>query len=262
VAHGYESIDDLIRIRAGHDLLHVNALEELHGNTLHRGASPLRGVPLGKDDPFALPAKAGRLIVLCGIDGVGKTSQALEAVDWLCSQGFDARYHKALGIRSELDHLASVLGRADHIDLFGSDTARLLGATVRWKSMLGACAELRDPNVWLVMDRYTYCEFAATRQQHAGNEELIRTMYSGLPEPDAAFFLDADPAVAFERIHARGVDGEKKQFLEDFDAAYRSLPELDSLIKLDASRPFADVQAALRAALRARLPELAERGDA
>jgi dTMP kinase len=260
VAHGQESIADLIAIRAGHDLLHLRPMEGLLGGR-SRAASSLRGVPRGKDDPFNLPAKRGKLIVVCGIDGAGKTSQALEVVDWLRTLGLNAEYHKAVGIRSELDYLARRLGYNDHIALLGADVGRLIGATVRWKSMAAACAALRDESLWLVMDRYVYCEYAATRQQGAGNESLIREMYVGLPAPDIAFFLDISPEEAFKRVGERGLDLEALTFLNAFDVGYRSLPEMESFTVVDGARDFAQVRQEIRVILRERFAELADEHD-
>lgn len=249
VLRGPETIQELVMMRAGHDLIHLREIEsEFPPDGAE--ASPLRGVPLDKRDPFDLPAKSGHLIVVCGIDGAGKTSQALDLVDWLRAAGQRAEYVKPVGIRSELDHLAHRMGRTDHIDLLGPDTARLLGATVRWKSMVSACARLADPDLWLVMDRYVYCEYAATRQQHAGNEPLIREMYAGLPTPDITFFLDLPPKEAHRRIRSRNLDSEDLGFLEEFDQGYRSLPEMPSFTHVDAAASFEAVRDHMRGSVR------------
>ncbi len=261
VTHGLESIADLISIRAGHDLIHLRPMEELLSES-KQAASALRGVPRGKDNPFDLGPKRGRLIVFCGIDGAGKTSQALELVDWLQVQGLNAVYHKAVGIRSELDYLAERLGHKSHIDLLGVDTGRLLGATVRWKSITAACAALRDPSLWLVMDRFSYCEYAATRQQGAGNESLIREMYAGMPQPDLAFFLDVPPEQAFLRVGERGVDREGLAFLQEFYDGYRSLPEMEEFTRVDGTREFAQVRKDVRSIVGATFPEFPERAGA
>jgi dTMP kinase len=254
-ADDFATVADLVRTRAGHDLLHVEPLEEAVAGP-SREASSLRGVPMARDDPFDIPTKRGKLIVICGIDGAGKTSQSLELVDWLKLCGLHAVYHKPIGIRSDLDFLADRLGHRNHIGLFGPDTARLLRATTRWVSMTAACATLRDETMWLVMDRYTYCEYAATRCQGASNEALLREMYAGLPIPDLALFFDIPPEEACRRVSERGVDNEDLLELRAFDAAYRDLPEMAQLTTVDGVGDFSVVQDRVRAAVRATFPEL------
>lgn len=256
--HGRQSVADLIRTRAGHDLLHLRPMEEtIAGRS--REASVLRGVPNAKDNPFDIPVKRGRLIAICGLDGAGKTSQALELVDWLRLCGLNAVYHKSPGIRNDLDFLAERVGYKNHIGLFGSDTSRLLRATVRWGSMTTACSALRDETLWLVMDRYVYCEYAATRGQGAGNESLIREMFAGLPTPDLTLFLDIPPDDAFNRVHNRGTDNEPLDDLRAFDAGYRSLPEMRLFTKVDGALDFAAVRDDVRAVMRATFTELRDR---
>ncbi len=221
-----------------------------------REVSSLRGVPMARDDPFDIPAKRGKLIVICGIDGAGKTSQSLELVDWLKLSGLHAVYHKPIGIRSDLDFLAERLGRDNHVDLFGPDTARLLRATARWVSMTAACATLRDETLWLVMDRYAYCEYAATRSQGARNEALLREMYAGLPAPDLTLFFDVPPEEACKRVSERGVDSEALAELREFDAAYRDIPEMAEFTPIDGTGPFATVRDRVRATVRATFAEL------
>jgi dTMP kinase len=251
----FEAVADLVRTRAGHDLLHLNPLEEAVAGPSQE-ASLLRGVPMARDNPFELPTKRGRLIVICGIDGAGKTSQSLELVDWLQLCGLNAIYHKPIGIRSDLDFLAERLGRKNHVDLFGADTARLLRATARWVSMTAACAKLCDDTSWLVMDRYAYCEYAATRSQGASNEWLLRVMYAGLPTPDLTLFFDVSPEEAFRRVSERGVDNEALDDLRAFDAAYRGLPEMELFTLLDGTGDFAAVRSRVRTIVRTTFPEL------
>lgn len=255
-----ESVADLIRTRAGHDLLHLRPMEEAVAGP-PREASLLRGVPMARDNPFDMPTKHGRLIVICGIDGAGKTSQSLELVDWLQLCGLNAVYHKPIGIRSDLDFLAERLGRKNHVDLFGANTARLLRATARWASMTAACATLRDETLWLVMDRYAYCEYAATRSQGASNESLLRQMYAGLPTPDLTLFFDVSPEEAFRRVGERGVDSEALDDLRAFDAGYRGLPEMELFTLIDGTGEFTAVRDRVRAMVRTTFTELQRAGD-
>ncbi|MHC6228625.1 dTMP kinase [Arthrobacter sp. MMS24-T111] len=58
-----------------------------------------------------------------------------------------------------------------------------------------------------------------------------------LPEPDAIFHLDIEPADAYRRIVSRGTDSETLDDLASFQSGYRELPEYAGFVKLDASVP-------------------------
>ena len=90
----------------------------------------------------------------------------------------------------------------------------------------------------------------------AGNEHLIREMYSGLPEPDVALFLGIAPEAAFRRVGERGIDSEELSFLNGFDLGYRLLPEMERLTVVDAAQDFAEVRRTIRAVLREKFADL------
>lgn len=247
---GLVTVAELIAQRAGHDLLHLTEVAE----ALDRGSGKghkvaLRGDELDKANPMLPMAHEAKLIAFAGIDGSGKTSHALRLVDWLLAQGLSAHYQKNAGIRGEIDFLASAEGYGDGNELFGKETARLLGAVVRWKGMLAARPRLAQPGEWLVMDRYTYCEYAAVRQQGVPLEPLLRSMYRGLPRPGITFFLDTPPDVALARINSRDTDSEQLGFLRAFHNAYHTLPEMSEFVIVDGSQTFHDTQELIRAAV-------------
>jgi dTMP kinase len=69
------------------------------------------------------------------------------------------------------------------------------------------------------------------------------------PAPDVTFYLAVDPEVAYERIRLRGIDQETLEYLQEADAAYRSLPEFPSFVVVDANGSPDTVTAALLAHL-------------
>jgi dTMP kinase len=66
--------------------------------------------------------------------------------------------------------------------------------------------------------------------------------------------LAVDPAVAYERIEARGYDHEDMAYLEAASAAYRSLPEYADFVVVDANGTLAEVAVRLRTVLEPHLP--------
>jgi thymidylate kinase len=123
------------------------------------------------------------------------------------------------------------------------------------------------------MDRYAWCQYASVRahtgaagrgnpeRRRARREWLARRLYAIFPEPDITFFLAVRPGQAYARVEARGTDHEDLDYLAAADAAYRSLPEADRFVVIDANRGHAEVQYSMRAAVAARLGIEATQSD-
>ncbi|GLZ77311.1 thymidylate kinase [Actinorhabdospora filicis] len=195
------------------------------------------------------------LIAVIGIDGAGKTSQAHDLAGWLRAWDWPVRYvpnQTLLPVRRALDRIAVEDGLRDHTELLDADTMRLLAAGARLAQLHDA---LSDPAPVTVVDRYTYCQYAAARVLGAGNEDVLRRLNRELPTPGLVLYLDIEPEEARRRIKLRGVDDESLEFLEGFRDAYRSLPEYGGFTHIDANGGFDDVQARLREAVRAALAD-------
>jgi len=97
-----------------------------------------------------------------------------------------------------------------------------------------------------VMDRHLHCQLALRAAKGLRRGRLLPWLISSLPEPDAVVHLDVEPALAHERIMARGTDSETLADLVDLRDAYRSIPEYLGFVQLDADCPPAEVVARLK----------------
>ncbi|MEV0647734.1 thymidylate kinase [Phytomonospora sp. NPDC050363] len=196
------------------------------------------------------------LIAVVGIDGAGKTSQAHELAGWLRAWDWHVRYvpnQTLLPVRRALDRIAVEDGLNDHTELLDADTMRLLAAGARLAALHDALVE---PAPVTVVDRYTFCQYAAARVLGAGNVDVLRRLNRELPVPDLTLYLDVEPAEAQQRIKRRGVDEESLEFLTGFRDAYRSLPEYEGFTVVDAGGEFDTVQGDMREAVRGALGRL------
>ena len=115
-----------------------------------------------------------------------------------------------------------------------------------------------EAGTWVICDRFTD---ASRAYQGAGRgqgrervEQLAEWVHDGL-QPDLTLLLDAPASVGMQRAEKRGerdrLDSEQRAFYERVRSAYlelaRAEPRRFSVI--DASRPLADVQADIRAAI-------------
>lgn len=166
----------------------------------------------------------GTLIALVGIDGSGKSTQAARLAQALRARGHRARAFENGGGRPIIDGLAHRLGRADGAALIGRHGRvgtelwlRSLGITrcIAWARATGGIA---------VMDRYAHCQLAT---MHARGDQLTaplaRRLAAAAPRPDLLLWCAVDPAIAQQRVLARGRDEETIDWLTAFDGAYRQL---------------------------------------
>jgi dTMP kinase len=204
-----------------------------------------------------------RTVALVGIDGSGKTTQAHRLATELAALGLPASYRRNAGGRRWFGRLATLLGRRDAEHLLGRRTTLLVESVLRWLAIARTLLRRAVTGEIAVMDRYAVCQFASLKAHapHPGRkpgpnraERRARLAYRLFPAPDVTFLLAVDPAIAYDRIEARGYDHEEMDYLRNASAAYRALPEYPSFVVIDANGTPDEVAATIRAELAARFP--------
>ncbi|HEX7042053.1 MAG TPA: dTMP kinase [Patescibacteria group bacterium] len=153
----------------------------------------------------------GKLIVIEGMDGAGKTTQAKELVKMLNKSGYNASYtkeptdqivgqfirEKILSGNLKIDPLALQY-------LFNAD--RVMHMT-KIESLL-------EKGMIIVMDRYFWSSVAYALADLGGVKEWYLTAFSVLSfyhqfiVPDISIYLDVDIEIALRRIEKSGKHGE------------------------------------------------------
>jgi dTMP kinase len=197
-----------------------------------------------------------RSVALIGIDGSGKTTQAHRLAETLAAEGVRASYRQNAGGRHFVGRIAAWFGRPDAEALVGRRAMLVIEAVLRWGAIIRTLLYQAFTGETVVMDRYAFCQYASMRSHHAKPraERRARLAYRLFPPPDVTFLLAVSPRTAQKRIDLRGYDREELTFLEDADAAYRSLPEFPTFVVIDADGTPDEVAAALRAHLPAAVP--------
>ena len=192
------------------------------------------------------------LIVLEGIDGCGKTTQAELLVTTLCASGKTARRLREPGGTVLGERLRSLL----------LDPATTACPTAELFTYLAARAQLVDEILrpalargeWLVLDRFWYSTVAyqgyGLGLDPVAVTAACRLAVGGL-KPDAALWLDVPVTVAaarraagrtaVDRIEARG-DG----YQEKVRSGYTALAAAGDLQRIDAEVPVAELQAMIQ----------------
>jgi dTMP kinase len=204
-----------------------------------------------------------KFIVLEGMDGAGKSSQVASLVEYLRQSGCRVTTCRDPGATPAGDAIRAIL--LDRHDLHLTATAEML---LYMAARAQLVTEVIEPALargeWVVSDRYLLSNIVY--QGHAGglDPEAIRAVGQVATVgrlPDLAIVLDVDLATVaarldrpLDKLESRG-DGYRERLREGYRREAAAAP--DTIHILDATRPPAEVAAAIRRTLAERFPELA-----
>ncbi len=137
----------------------------------------------------------GKLIVVEGIDGSGKSTQIDLLYKWLLSQG-KAVYFSEWN-SSELVKSTTRLGKDEKA--FTPTTFSLLQATDfsdRWENHI---LPMLKAGVIVMADRYAFTAFARDVARGV-DRDWVRNLYSFAPQPDLVFYFRVPVNIAVDRI--------------------------------------------------------------
>lgn len=200
-----------------------------------------------------VPPARSRFLVLDGVDGCGKSTQAERLAAWLRAQGRAPLHLREPGSTAAGERIRSVLlepgvaiGAAAETLLFAAARRQMLDELVR--PALGAGRDV-------VCERFHPSTFAYQAVAGDLDEERVLELldrWAGEPAPDRVLLLDLSPEEAArrapratDRIEARGIDFQRR-----VARGYRRYAELrpDTAV-VDATGTPDEVEARIRAEL-------------
>ena len=141
---------------------------------------------------------AGKLIVVEGADGSGRSTQIARLVDWLETSG-----HATVQVglkRSSL--VSSELEKAQHGNILSRTTLSLFYATDFADQLDNIILPALKAGFIVLADRYIYTLMA--RDMVRGmDEKWLKNLYGIAPEPDAVFYLSVEPEELVQRNLAK-----------------------------------------------------------
>jgi dTMP kinase len=153
-----------------------------------------RGLP-GVD----LALLRGKLIVIEGADGSGRTTHTAMLRDWMERSGYAT---EEVGLkRSNL--VAAELDRAQQGNTLGPITQTLFYATDFADQLENKIIPALRSGFIVLADRYIYTMMARAMVRKL-DQDWVRKMYSIALVPDAVFYLDVPPKVLAGRIFRKG----------------------------------------------------------
>lgn len=189
------------------------------------------------------------LIVLTGIDGSGKTTAARALVESARAEGRSALLLSNHAARRRMSILSARYGWK-----MAPRVADFVETGVRVFNVLVNHARARQFDGLVVMDRHLHCQLALRQANGLRRGRLLPWLLGKLPAADLHVHFDADPTLAHERVMARGTDQETVADLRAFRAAYRSLPEYENFVVVDASGAPGDVVSRLNRVITGKEP--------
>ena len=189
--------------------------------------------------------KPGLLIILEGIDGTGKSTQAKRLGAW-----FEARGREVVLSREPTDgpwgrklRESAATGRLspeDELEYFLKDRRQHVEEVIQ---------PALDAGKVVILDRYYFSTMAYQGARGFDPAEIRRKNEEFAPRPDLLVILDLDVDTALERIGSRGDTAnefEKRESLQRCREIFLSLADEPFARVVDSGRSLDDVAAAIR----------------
>lgn len=197
--------------------------------------SPLKKV--SSENPYP-----GVFIVLEGIDGCGKTTQALMLKNWLCKKGFDVLLTKEPTSGSPSSKkIRKILNKKEKASPFALQ--KLFVKDRKWHLEKKVIPALKKNKI-VISDRY----FFSTIAYGAGVDRLslkkLESFNKNFLKPDFVFYIDASPKTVIKRITKRGGQKtifEKQEKLKKVSEVYKKLLKKYKMIKIDGKASIQEI---------------------
>ncbi len=205
----------------------------------------------------------GFFLVLEGVEGAGKTTQARLFGSWLAERGIPHSVAREPGGTPVGEALRRVLLDAPDLDI-PAETELLLLLAARAAYVRDVVRPSLGRGELMVSDRFELSTFAYQGVARGLGVERVRTLNAfatGGLHPDLTVVFDVPVEEGRSRQGASGkrrdrMEREDGGFLEAVGRAYRELAETEpAVVLLDGSGSEVEVQDRLRGLLESRLPE-------
>jgi dTMP kinase len=216
---------------------------------------------------FPVEEMLGKLIVVEGADGSGRSSQIARLVDWLETCG-----HATVQVGLKHSSLVSSdLAKAQEGNILSRTTLSLFYATDFADQLENIILPALKAGLIVLSDRYIYTLMA--RDMVRGMDDAwLKNLYGIALEPDAVFYLSVEPQELVQRNLAKnaaldywesGMDlGLSRDMFDSFlkyqtamQVAFRQLRKNYGFTVVDGNRPVSSITKELRKKIRALLLE-------
>ena len=205
----------------------------------------------------------GRLIVLEGSEGTGKSTQAQRLAAWLAEHGEEVVLAREPGGTEVGEHIREILLQKQDLSVPAS-TELLLILAARSAFVRELVRPALDRGAWVISDRFDLSSLAYQGYGRGIPLDVIKSLNAYATDgvvPDLYLVLDVDPAVGHKRQVAQGKSGDRiesegLEFLSRVRDGYRALASsTERAAIVDAAGDVDLVEALIHMELRDRFPE-------
>jgi dTMP kinase len=200
----------------------------------------------------------GRLLVVEGLEGAGKSTAILFLQRLLQAEGISVRTIREPGGTVVGEAVRHLLKHADHEHPLDPRAELLLFYAARVQLLETVVKPALQQGTWVLADR---CELSSFAYQGGGRESPLEvlnqlsTLCVGDMQPDLLLYLDISPEIGMQRAQTRGtldrIEQEPLSFFQTVHAAYQvSIKRFESVAVIDASQSLPQVEAELKQAFR------------
>ena len=183
---------------------------------------------------------AGKLIVIEGLDGSGKATQAQHLLETLAQQGRKVKKISFPDYESD----SSALVKMYLAGQFGKDPAAVNAyaastffAVDRYASFKTAWGDFYQEGGIVIADRYTTSNAVhqCSKLPEEQWDEYLKWLFDfeyrlmGIPAPDAVIYLQVDPVVSQQLMSERYHGDESKKDIHESNACYLSRSQLAAM---------------------------------
>lgn len=208
-------------------------------------------------------AYQGRFITLEGSEGVGKSTNAAFAAEYLRSYGMEVVQTREPGGTVQAERIRTLLLAQTDDEPLTPDTELLLMFAARAQHLDKLIRPALERGAVVVCDRFTDATYAYQGAARGLAVERIRTLEAYVQRglaPDLTLLLDMPVDVARQRVVDRGeqtdrFEAEAALFFERVRQGYleRAKYAPERIVTLQASMPLEDIQRRIRTVLDQRL---------
>lgn len=204
-----------------------------------------------------MPVLPGKLIVIEGLEGAGKSSAINTVIDVLSSFNIKTMTTREPGGTPIGEQLREIIKNPTYKDELDDKTELLLLYASRIQLIKECIYPALTDGVWVIADRFEL----STLAYQGGGRGLDHSMLQALSafcldgfKPDLTLYLDLSPEQGMQRVRQRGavdrIEQQSMAFFHRVHAAYlKYLDEHPEIIKVDASLPLDAVQETIKKAV-------------
>ena len=193
---------------------------------------------------------AGKLIVIEGLEGAGKSTAVATVVNLLKQAGIKTITTREPGGTEVGEQLRSIIKNPKYKDILDDKSELLLLYTARIQLLEEIIKPALTEGIWVIADRFEL----STQAYQVGGRGLSQTMVQQLSDfclngfkPDLTLFLDLSPELGMKRARQRGqFDRIEQQTIDFFHKVHKRYMQCiegqANIVKIDATSPRQKVQ--------------------